>query len=86
MLLPDKHISFAESLLGFGSFLLSKLVAPMTVDQLWRVYERESHNYPAYQNFDNMILTLNTLYAIGALHTNEYGELVRGKPEASKCA
>ena len=86
MLLPDKHISFSESLLGFGSFLLSKLQSPMTADQLWRSYERDANNYPAYQSFDNMILALNVLYAIGALHVNEYGELVSGHAESSKCA
>lgn len=86
MLLPDKHISFAESLLGFGSFLLSKLQGPMTADQLWRSYERDADNYPAYQSFDNMILSLNVLYAIGALHINEYGELVAGRLGISKCA
>lgn len=86
MLLPDKHITFAESLLGFGSYLLTKLSGPMTADQLWRNYEREAHNYPAYQTFDNMVLALNVLYAINALHINEYGELVSGRLESSKCA
>jgi hypothetical protein len=86
MLLPDKHITFSESLLGFGSFLLSKLQGPMTADQLWRSYERDANSYPAYQSFDNMILALNVLYAIGALHINEYGELVSCRSDSSQCA
>ncbi|WP_426778799.1 ABC-three component system middle component 6 [Pseudomonas aeruginosa] len=86
MLLPAKHITLAESLLGFGSHLLSKLNEPMTIDQLWRNFERDAKNYPAYQNFDNLILALDALYAFGAITINESGELMRKKSEASKCA
>ena len=86
MLLPAKHITFAESLLGLGSFVLAKLSEPMTIDQVWRAFERESKNYPAYQTFDNLILSIDALFAVGAVTVNAYGELERQKMGVSICA
>ncbi|WP_460383376.1 ABC-three component system middle component 6 [Pseudomonas amygdali] len=86
MFLPAKHITFAESLLGLGSFVLAKLSEPMTVDQVWRVFERDSKNYPSYQNFENLVLAIDALYAIGVVSINEYGELERREVDVSICA
>lgn len=86
MLLPDKHITFAESLLGFGSYVLAKLSEPMTIDQVWRAFERESKSYPAYQSFDNLVLAVDALFAVGAVTVNAYGELERQKVGISICA
>ncbi|MDH1264665.1 ABC-three component system middle component 6 [Pseudomonas sp. GD03944] len=86
MLMPAKHISFAESLLGFGSFILEKVVEPITLDQLWRAFERESSKYPAYQSFDNMLLALDALYAFGAIDLNAHGEIVRLRKDVVSCA
>jgi hypothetical protein len=75
MLLPDKHIKFSESLLGLGSFLLSILKKPMSVDTLWREYSqaRDSATYPAYHSFENIVLALDFLFAIGAISYGENG-------------
>lgn len=56
MLLPDKHIKMSESLLGLGSFLLSSLRKPMTVDAMWFEYSRarEDGTYPAYHTFGHL--------------------------------
>lgn len=36
MLLPTKHISFSQSLLGLGYYLVKELDKPKTVDSLWK--------------------------------------------------
>jgi hypothetical protein len=69
MILPSKHITFSESLLGFGSYVLSKLDAPVTVDEIWKHYNEDfiEHKFNAKQTFDNLLLTLIFLYGIGAI-------------------
>ncbi|WP_353570771.1 ABC-three component system middle component 6, partial [Candidatus Albibeggiatoa sp. nov. BB20] len=64
MLLPDKHITFAESLLGLGTFILESLSVPKTVDSLWAEFEKvRGEKFPAYHSFDNLILAIDMLYA-----------------------
>jgi len=77
MLMPDKHIRLSESLIGFGAYILGKLDRPKTVDKLWAEFEseRDSERFPAHQSFDNLILTLGFLYAIGAVEMNRDGSL-----------
>lgn len=73
--MPTKHISFSESLLGLGGFVLSLLKEPKTIDDLWFVYQdfNNSSEFPSYHNFDNLILSVNLLYAIGAIDIDEFG-------------
>lgn len=85
MFLPAKHISFAESLFGFSSLILENLTTPMTVDQLWALYEKSAESYPAYQSFDNMVLALDALFAFGAINVNNYGEIMKVKIEYASC-
>jgi hypothetical protein len=75
MLLPDKHIKMSESLLGLGSYLLSTLRKPMTVDAMWFEYSRarEDGAYPAHHTFENVILALDVLFAIGAISIQKDG-------------
>lgn len=88
MLLPDKHISFAESLLGLGTFVLDSVKKPITIDNLWRNFEKaQGVEYPAFHSFDNLLLAVDALYAIKAININEYGELERAeKVEQQLCA
>jgi len=79
MLLPDKHISLAESVVGLGAFLLSELSRPRSVD---RLHERvsaacESQELPAYHNFDSVVLAIIFLYTIGAVEITESGAIRR---------
>lgn len=75
MLLPDKHIKMSESILGLGSYLLGTLKKPMSVDNLWLEYciSRENLSYPAHHNFENLILALDFLFAIGSITCRENG-------------
>jgi len=75
MLLPDKHIKMSESLLGLGSFLLSTLSKPMTVDTMWFEYSkaREDGRYPAHHTFENVVLALDVLFALDAISIQKNG-------------
>lgn len=87
MLLPDKHISFAESLLGLGYFVLDGVKNPITVDNLWRNFEKiQGVDYPAFHSFDNLVLAVDVLYALGAIDLNEDGQLKRNKDWHQQCA
>lgn len=80
MLLPDKHISFAESLLGLGSYILSNINRPMTVDILWSDFEKvRGTDYPAYHSFDNFVIATDCLFAVGLININQSGELFKVK-------
>jgi len=76
MILPTKHIRISESLIGLGGYLLKFLKEPATIDQLWIKYENVNNKkFPAYHNFDNVVLALNLLFIMGILEINEKGEL-----------
>jgi hypothetical protein len=69
MIMPTKHINFSQSLLGFGSYLLTKINHPLSVDDLWHEYQKDlkADNYLATQSFDNLILTLIFLFSINTI-------------------
>ena len=69
MIIPTKHTNFSESLLGFGSYILTRLESPKSIDNLWCQYQNDfkEKRYYAKQSFDNMILTIIFLYSIGAV-------------------
>jgi hypothetical protein len=76
MILPTKHTTTEQSLLGFGAYLLQILDKNNTVDLLWQQYQSDYKNkiYSVKQTFDNLLLTLVFLYTIGAI-TETQGEL-----------
>lgn len=78
MILPKKHVSLEESLFGFGAYLLEHMSSQVTIDSLWKIYLNEYNNmlYSTRFSFDQFIVTLDYLYAIGAVSINEKGELV----------
>ena len=79
MLLPDKHISLAESILGLGAFVLSVLDRPQSLDRLHAKVSRacESGELPAQHGFDNVLLALLFLYSIDAVRISETGGVER---------
>lgn len=87
MLLPDKHISFAESLLGLGAFVLSNSKRPVTIDNLWRNFEKvQGKEYPAYHSFDNLVLAVDILHALNAIELNAEGLLITTNQDRRLCA
>ncbi len=69
MILPTKHTNFSESLLGFGSYILTQLESSKPIDNLWDKYQNDYQNkiYHAKHNFDSFLLTIVFLYSIGAV-------------------
>lgn len=67
--MPDKHIKFSESLLGLGTFVLENLHTPKTVDELWGDFckARKVNQFPANHSFENLVLSIDSLYAVGAI-------------------
>ena len=79
MLLPDKHITLAESIIGLGGFVLSVLDRPKTADQIYqRVKEaRDDKSLPAFHDLDSVMLAVLFLYLIGAVEGTESGGIRR---------
>lgn len=84
MILPDKHISFAESLIGLGSFILDNLTSPKNIDSLWSDFEKiRAKEYPAYHSFDNLVLAVNLLYTLQMIEISNNDLLKKVKNYAS---
>jgi hypothetical protein len=82
MILPSKHISLSESLLGLGGIILFILKKPATIDDIWKKYldiQQNNRVIHAYHNFDHLVLALNYLYLIEAISLDDNGTI-------SKCA
>jgi hypothetical protein len=81
MILPSKHISLAESLLGLGGVLLEIIKQkPYSLDSLWQEYSKINNRkdvFPAYHSLDNVILAVDLLFVIGAININSEGEIYR---------
>jgi hypothetical protein len=78
MILPTKHTTIEQSLIGFGGYILQIVDENSTVDLLWQKYQTDFKNqtYSAKQTFDNLLLTLVFLYTIGAINETQ-GEIKR---------
>ena len=76
MLIPAKHITFSESILGLGSYVISLLSKPKSIDEIWANYQKDiSLNDDMYKHsFDNIMLAFIFLYSIGKI-TEENGKL-----------
>lgn len=77
MLLPDKHVTLAESLLGLGAFLIEQLDRPRTIDSLYQrvLKAREDRSLPAFHDLDSVILAAAFLYAVGAIEADATGAI-----------
>ncbi|TKJ57540.1 hypothetical protein PspCFBP13506_23490 [Pseudomonas sp. CFBP13506] len=77
MLMPDKHIKFAESLIGLGSFILETLDEPKSIDALWDSFgqARLDKKYPSPHSFESLVLAVDVLFAIGAIEPGKLGVL-----------
>lgn len=63
MILPTKHLTPGQSLIGVAAELLEHVNRPRTVNQLWElVRENESVG-----TFDRFVLALDVLFLVGAV-------------------
>jgi hypothetical protein len=63
MILPTKHLSIDESILGGGAALLENLSNPKTVSRLWDKVKSD----PRVGNFKRFSLLLVFLYSVDAI-------------------
>ncbi len=63
MILPTKHISVQDSMLGVGALLLVHLGKPTTVSTLWERVRETSE----VATFERFALGLDLLYLVGAI-------------------
>ena len=70
MIIPTKHTNFSQSLLGFGSYVLTQLKSPKSIDEIWKQYQTDYKNkvYHAKHSFDDLLLTIVFLYSIGSVN------------------
>lgn len=75
MLSPQKHIRLSESFLGLGANILNLLSRSQTPEQ---IYDKlKSLNLLISHDFEHIILTLDFLYACGAIELDEQGKVIK---------
>ena len=67
MILPTKHISEEQSLLGVIAIVLRYLERPQTVTSLWEKLRNEQ----VVGTFERFVLALDLLYIIGAVNLSQ---------------
>jgi hypothetical protein len=72
MILPTKHISEDQALLGVGAVLLRELNRPQTVTSLWE----KVREIRTVGNFERFILALDMLHIAGVV-TISKGMIIR---------
>lgn len=79
MILPDKHIRVSESLVALASFALDLLRQPTTIDDIWSDFSRVNNTdqFPAYHSFENLVLAIDFLFALGVIDQDSSGRLFR---------
>jgi hypothetical protein len=63
MILPSKHISQDQALIGVGAVLLNKMRHPQTVTSLWE----SVREIPSVGTFERFVLALDMLHITGAI-------------------
>ena len=63
MILPSKHLSIRDSLLGAGTVIIRELKTPKTVSRLWEKLRDD----PAIGSYHRFTLILDFLFSINAI-------------------
>lgn len=67
MILPSKHISEEQALIGVGAVLLRQLERPQTVTSLWEKV-RDDRSVGTYERF---VLALDLLHITGVVNLDQ---------------
>ncbi len=67
MILPTKHISESQALVGIGAVLIDALNRPLTVTGLWEKV-RDLHVVGTFERF---VLALDMLFILGLVNLSE---------------
>lgn len=76
MILPTKHLPLERTLLAAGAEILTRLDRPSTVSAVWD----DLRDSIAFPTFDHLVLSLDTLFALGVIELHE-GRLMRRDPK-----
>ena len=79
MLLPDKHIRLAESVLGLGAFILEQLDHPKSLDSIHDLplAATGTKALPAPHDIESVTLSVVILYSNGAIQHTSSGKIAR---------
>lgn len=78
-LMPRKHIRLNETVLGLGAVVLSVLEQPLTLDEMWalvRDVRKKKRTIPEKTSFEDLVLAVDFLFALGAIQPVESGKFV----------
>ena len=64
-ILPKKHVTLEQSILGFGAQIIGLIDGNQSVDDLWKEYEKSKHTFQ--HSFEDYILLLDFLFLVGAV-------------------
>lgn len=78
MILPTKGIEEERALLALGADLVRLLTEPMTVSRLWELFQSTPRQTRV--TFDWFVLSLDLLFALGALEMNRGRLIVQQRP------
>jgi len=74
-LLPHKHIRFSESLIGLAGFVRQLLKKPLSIDELWEILSRDKSGWLYKPTFEQIVIAVVILFALGQLIEVEAGKL-----------
>ena len=79
MLMPKKHINLSESLIGIGALILKTINnTDKTIDSILKEVDKllnRNKSKALYNNIDNMLLSIDYLYSIGAIDIDKEGKI-----------
>lgn len=78
--LPEKHVRLSESVIGLGAIVLRILEQePKSLDSIWSDVQMDSavkRSIHGAITLDAVVLALDFLFAIGAIHLDKDGALM----------
>ncbi len=77
MLMPQKHIDLYESLIGLGAIIITIIGKNSktldTIIEKVNLWIEKNKIKKIYNNIDNILLSIDYLFSIGAIDMNEEG-------------
>lgn len=73
---PHDHVRFCDSVVGLAGKIRSVIGAPMTLDELQNLLNRNDSGWPGQVDFEKITLAVTLLYAIGAVVPAENDRIV----------
>ena len=67
MILPTKHTTAHETLIGAGALILEQLSKPITLSYLWETVK----SGPSIQTYERFVLALDMLHIIGIIEIKD---------------